>query len=187
MRSQADPNRKTLLSKGLPQRLPLRSDQDILNWCFLGYVEFCFSRIYWARMDAECLSCQAPVAAGLERPPPSGDRWLRPVDSNRLLPSRYLAPGAAGLDDSKPGRLDRCKASVAPRTMTFRMDRSRERSLKHQTCRPKECASVNRKVACCSSKLHASHSHKRTHHRSRCLNRAWITEGMQPAIAGPKE
>ncbi len=144
-------------------------------------MEFCFSRIYWARRDAECLLCQAPVAAGLERPPPSGDRWLRPVDSNRLLPSRYLAPGAAGLDDSKPGRLDRCKASVAPRTMTFRMDRSRERSLKHQTCRPKECASVDRKVAYCSSKLHASHSQTRTHHRSRCFNRAWITEGMQPA------
>ena len=149
MPSQAIPNPKTLLSKCLPQRLPLRSGQDILNWCFLGYVEFCFSRIYWARRDAECLSCQAPVAAGL--------------------------------DDSKPGRLDRCLASVAARTMTFRMDRSRERSLKHQTCRPKECASVNRKVACSSSKLHASHSQTRTHHRSRCFNRAWITEGMQPA------
>jgi hypothetical protein len=31
-------------------------------------------------MGAKRYSCQAPVGAGLERPPPSGDRWLRPVD-----------------------------------------------------------------------------------------------------------
>ena len=37
-------------------------------------------------MDAECHACQAAAAAGQERPPPSGDRWLRPVDPNRLLP-----------------------------------------------------------------------------------------------------
>jgi hypothetical protein len=51
--SQANSNPKTLLSKCLPQRLALASGQDILSWCFLGYVEFCFSRIYWAPMDAE--------------------------------------------------------------------------------------------------------------------------------------
>jgi hypothetical protein len=54
--SQADPNPKILVSKCLLQRLPLVSGQDILNWCFLGYVEFCFSRIYWARLDAESKS-----------------------------------------------------------------------------------------------------------------------------------
>jgi hypothetical protein len=52
-RSQADPNPKILLSKCLLQRQHLVSGQDMLNWCFLGYVEFCFSRIYWARLDAE--------------------------------------------------------------------------------------------------------------------------------------
>jgi hypothetical protein len=50
----------------------------------------------------------------------------------------------------------------------FRMDRSREQSLKHQTCRLKECASVMRKVACNSSKLHASHSQTLTHKRRWC-------------------
>jgi hypothetical protein len=50
--SQANSNPKTLLSKCLPQRLHMVSGQDILKWCFLGYVEFCFSRIYWAHMDA---------------------------------------------------------------------------------------------------------------------------------------
>jgi len=99
-----------------------------------------------------------------------------------------LATGGYGPSEDPNRRLpSRCKAPVAARTLTFRRDRWRERSLKHQRCRPKECASVNRKAVCCSSKLHASHSQTRTHHRSRCLNRAWITEGMQPANAGPKE
>ncbi len=35
----------------------------------------------WTRI----VCCQAPVGVGLKRPPPSGDRWLRPVDPNRLL------------------------------------------------------------------------------------------------------
>ncbi len=38
------------------------------------------------------------------------------------------------------------------------------------------------KVACSSSKQHASHNQKRPDHPTqRCLNRVWITEGMQPA------
>jgi hypothetical protein len=41
------------------------------------------------------IRCQAAAAAGLERPPPSGDRWLRTVDPNRLLPSRCEAAAAA--------------------------------------------------------------------------------------------
>ena len=41
------------------------------------------------------IRCQAAVATGLERPPPSGDRWLRTVDPNRLLPSRCEAAAAA--------------------------------------------------------------------------------------------
>ena len=97
MRSQTDPNPKILLCKSLPQRLPLGSGKDILNWCFQGYAEFCFSRIYEACVDAECHSCQAPVAVGLKRPPPSGDRWLRPVDPNRLVPgTRWGATMATG-------------------------------------------------------------------------------------------
>jgi hypothetical protein len=103
-------------------------------------------------MDAECYSCHAPVAAGLEKPPPSGDRWLRPEDPNRRLPSRSHATVAAGVEKPPPSgdrwlrpvdpnrRLpSRCKAPVAARTLTFRMDRWRERSLKHQRCRPQEC------------------------------------------------
>jgi hypothetical protein len=132
-------------------------------------------------MDAECYSCHAPVAAGLEKPPPSGDRWLRPEDPNRRLPSRSHATVAAGVEKPPPSgdrwlrpvdpnrRLpSRCKAPVAARTLAFRMDRWRERSLKHQRCRPKECSSVKRKVACCSSKLHASHSQTLTCKRRRC-------------------
>ena len=65
LRSQADPNSKTLLSNTLPQRLPLRSGQDILNWFFLGYREFCFSVIYWARMDAESESISAVMQSKL--------------------------------------------------------------------------------------------------------------------------
>jgi len=41
------------------------------------------------------IRCQAAVGAGLERPSPSGDRWLRTVDPNRLLPSRCEAAAAA--------------------------------------------------------------------------------------------
>ena len=74
---------------------PLGSRQDILNWFITGYAEFCFSRICGAWVDAECHSCQAAAAAGLERPPPSGDRWLRTVDPNRLLPSWCEAAVAA--------------------------------------------------------------------------------------------
>jgi hypothetical protein len=36
-------------------------------------------------VDAECHSCQAAAAAGLERPPPSGDRVATPEEPNRLL------------------------------------------------------------------------------------------------------
>jgi hypothetical protein len=53
-------------------------------------------------MDAECYSCHAPVAAGLEKPPPSGDRWLRPEDPNRRLPSRSHATVAAGVEKPPP-------------------------------------------------------------------------------------
>ena len=49
------------------------------------------------------IRCQAAVGAGLERPPPSGDRWLRTVDPNRLLPSRCEAPAVAGPNASKLG------------------------------------------------------------------------------------
>ena len=41
------------------------------------------------------IRCKAAVGVGLERPPPSGDRWLRPVDPNCLLPSRCEAVVAA--------------------------------------------------------------------------------------------
>jgi hypothetical protein len=41
------------------------------------------------------IRCQAAFGAGLERPPPSGDRWLRTVDPNCLLPSRCEAVVAA--------------------------------------------------------------------------------------------
>jgi hypothetical protein len=53
-------------------------------------------------MDAERYSAQAPVGARLERPPPSDDRWLRPVDPNRRLPSRSHAPVVTGLDRLPP-------------------------------------------------------------------------------------
>jgi hypothetical protein len=116
---------KTLQRKSLPQREPLGRRQDILNWCITGYAKFCFSRIREACMDAERYSAQAPVGARLERPPPSGDRWLGPVDPNRGLPSRSHAPVVTGLDrlppsgdrwlrPVDPNRLlpSRCKATV---------------------------------------------------------------------------
>ena len=95
MRSQTGPNPKILLCKSLPQRLPLGSGKDILNWCFQGYAEFCFSRIYEACVDAEC---QAAAAAGQERPPPSGDRWLRRW--TRIVCCQAAA--AAGLERPPP-------------------------------------------------------------------------------------
>jgi hypothetical protein len=53
VRSQADPNPKTPLSKSLPQQSPMRRGQDILNWSSLGYMEFCFFWLYVARIDTE--------------------------------------------------------------------------------------------------------------------------------------
>ena len=51
-----------------------------------------------------------------------------------------LATGGYGPSEDPNRRLpSRCKAPVAARTLAFRMDRWRERSLKHQRCRPKEC------------------------------------------------
>jgi hypothetical protein len=114
-----------LQCKRLPQREPLGRRQEILNCCIIGYAEFCLSRICEACIGAKRHSCQAPVVAGLERPPPSGDRWLRPVDPNRRLPSRSHAPVVTGLDrlppsgdrwlrPVDPNRLlpSRCKATV---------------------------------------------------------------------------
>ena len=75
------------------------------NFAFPGYAKHVSAR--------SAIRAKAPVGAELERPPPSGDRWLRSVDPNRLLPSRCKATIEAGLDASKPGRLYRCRASVA--------------------------------------------------------------------------
>ena len=76
--SQTNPIPKTLPSECLPQRLALASGQEMLNWCFLGYVAFCFSRIYEAPMDAESLiaviSLATPQAA-------SKAQW---IDRNRV-------------------------------------------------------------------------------------------------------
>jgi hypothetical protein len=44
-------------------------------------------------MDAERYSAKAPVGAELERPPPSGDRWLRPVDP---ILGAISVPGISG-------------------------------------------------------------------------------------------
>ncbi len=41
---------------------------------------------------------------GAERPPPSGDRWLRPVDPNRLLPGTRC--GGVGLTEDLSLALD---------------------------------------------------------------------------------
>ncbi len=43
------------------------------NFAFPGYAKH-----VWTRIAIRA----TPVGAGLERPPPSGDRWLRPVDPN---------------------------------------------------------------------------------------------------------
>jgi hypothetical protein len=40
------------------------------------------------------IRCQASAAAGLEKPPLSGDRWLSAGDPNRLLPGRLVRPVA---------------------------------------------------------------------------------------------
>jgi hypothetical protein len=66
-------------------------------------------------------------------------------------------------------------------TRMFHMDIPRESDSRNIRRVALKNVPAERKVACSSSKHHASHSQTRTQHRSRCLNRAWITEGTQLA------
>ncbi len=77
-------------------------------------------------MDAECHSCQAAAAAGLERPPPSGDRVATPEEPNRLLPGTRWGCRDGDRLEAYPtvvvGRYLDCKIGELPEDLSLAMD-----------------------------------------------------------------